>query len=134
MTHLDYIELNINGYLLKENAIVEYCQKQHDTKWNRTAYFMIDWLDSNSKIKLQTSGSTGVPKTIEVQKIQLLQSAAATAKYFNFSEGEVGGFSITDKIYCRKNDGSTCIVQQVAFKKVIEPTSHPFEFISDEEK
>lgn len=133
MTHLDYIELNINGHLLKGNAIVEYCQNSTTQNGIELAHFMIDWLDSNSKIKLQTSGSTGVPKTIEVQKIQLLQSAAATAKYFNFSEGEVAVLALPIKYIA----GKMMVVRALYSKlhlKVIEPTSHPFEFISDEEK
>ncbi|WP_375241965.1 AMP-binding protein [Lacinutrix sp.] len=45
--------------------------------------FLIQWLDQSKTITLNTSGSTGVPKTITMQKRAMVNSAIATGVYFN---------------------------------------------------
>lgn len=133
MTHLDYIELHLNGHVLKGNAIVEFCKNSTLQNEIDLGIFMADWLDSNPNIEVQTSGSTGIPKIIAVQKKQLLQSAAATTKFFNFLEGEVAVLALPIKYIA----GKMMVVRALYSKlhlKIIEPTSHPFNSISDDEK
>jgi len=50
--------------------------------------FLKQWYSDSLYIEIQTSGSTGKPKTIKVSKIQMLNSASATCKYFNLNEGD----------------------------------------------
>src|SRR5699024_2963764 len=45
--------------------------------------FLVEWLSDSNTIKLTTSGSTGAPKPIYLQKQHMINSAIATAKYFN---------------------------------------------------
>ena len=45
--------------------------------------FLKQWLDQSKTITLNTSGSTGVPKTITMQKQAMVNSAIATGVYFN---------------------------------------------------
>lgn len=45
--------------------------------------FIIDWFDVKETIKVKTSGSTGVPKTILLQKKAMIASAESTGIYFN---------------------------------------------------
>ena len=47
--------------------------------------FVLDWIDSSSTLKVQTSGSTGVPKSIELRKEYMTNSALATGSYFELS-------------------------------------------------
>lgn len=49
--------------------------------------FLLDWLDNKSYIKVKTSGSTGLPKTIKLQKQHMVNSAIATGDFFNISVG-----------------------------------------------
>lgn len=44
--------------------------------------FLLDWLDDEPFILVNTSGSTGVPKTIKVRKEHMINSAKATGKFF----------------------------------------------------
>lgn len=44
--------------------------------------FLKDWFSNQETISVQTSGSTGVPKTIELRKEFMVNSAIATASYF----------------------------------------------------
>lgn len=45
--------------------------------------FILDWLDPSETIKLQTSGTTGTPKLISISKQAMVESALATANFFN---------------------------------------------------
>lgn len=47
--------------------------------------FLLDWIDDSPTLMVQTSGSTGVPKSIELKKEHMVNSAIATGKYFNLS-------------------------------------------------
>jgi len=49
--------------------------------------FIAQWIDSNPEISLQTSGSTGTPKTVLMSKQAMVNSAIATAAYFNLESG-----------------------------------------------
>ncbi len=51
--------------------------------------FLESWFDEGTTtITAQTSGSTGLPKTISLQKSQLMASARATADFFHFNSGQ----------------------------------------------
>lgn len=44
--------------------------------------FILDWLDGNDYVPMQTSGTTGAPKPIRVSKKAMVASALATGEYF----------------------------------------------------
>lgn len=48
--------------------------------------FILEWLDENDFITVKTSGSTGIPKSIKLQKDHVFNSAEATVKYFDLKE------------------------------------------------
>lgn len=50
--------------------------------------FLADWCDDRSILQVKTSGSTGVPKVIELQKEQMVHSAQATGSFFDLKEGD----------------------------------------------
>ena len=45
--------------------------------------FLADWLDSNETLSAKTSGSTGMPKTIDVNKQAMVHSALTTGNFFH---------------------------------------------------
>lgn len=45
--------------------------------------FMLQWFNESSFVKVKTSGSTGVPKEIQLKKRHMLNSAKATGNFFN---------------------------------------------------
>ena len=51
------------------------------------ARFFEEWLNLEETVKVQTSGSTGVPKLITISKQQMINSAQATGSYFKIGEG-----------------------------------------------
>lgn len=48
--------------------------------------FILEWLDENDFIIVKTSGSTGIPKEIKLQKEHVFNSAIATVTYFDLGE------------------------------------------------
>lgn len=50
--------------------------------------FLLEWFDDNSYIDMQTSGSTGVPKTVRISKNAMVESAIATGDFFDISPGQ----------------------------------------------
>lgn len=48
--------------------------------------FILECLDNKDFINVNTSGSTGNPKQIDLKKQQIINSAIATIKYFNLKE------------------------------------------------
>ncbi len=86
--YLNYTSLTINSHLLQGEEIIAYCRNGHNEALLPVADFIEEWLDPSPEIQLRTSGSTGTPKTITVRKDQLLASAAMTAAYFDFKEGQ----------------------------------------------
>ncbi len=49
--------------------------------------FFLKWLDNSRYITVYTSGSTGEPKAIKIDKKHMINSAKATGKFFNTLEG-----------------------------------------------
>ncbi len=50
--------------------------------------FLLDWIDKKNTIVLKTSGSTGIPKNIRVEKQYMVNSALATGSYFDLRPGQ----------------------------------------------
>lgn len=72
-------DLEVLGYdLVKEGKPFE--QKIGD--------FLLNWLDDKPTLEVKSSGSTGAPKLILLQKNQMVNSALATGAFFNLQKGE----------------------------------------------
>jgi len=50
--------------------------------------FLLAWASDAPFVEVQTSGSTGIPKTIRLKKQQMVNSALATGKYFGLKAGD----------------------------------------------
>jgi O-succinylbenzoic acid--CoA ligase len=50
--------------------------------------FLMDWLNGKEQIAMRTSGSTGEPKTVLIQKEKMMNSALASAEYFKLQPGD----------------------------------------------
>lgn len=50
--------------------------------------FILDWIDNKSFVVVNSSGSTGIPKSIRVLKSHMLNSAIATGDFFKLCPGD----------------------------------------------
>lgn len=50
--------------------------------------FILDWFDDKPYLEMNTSGSTGIPKIIRVEKQAMVNSALATGDFFDLQPGK----------------------------------------------
>ncbi len=69
-------------FFLNKDDLLEY------TKLNLSEVhtFLKEWFDAKEYIKVNSSGSTGNPKQIELKKEHMINSALATGKFFDLSD------------------------------------------------
>lgn len=87
-SYSDYTSITLNGTFLKGAEIEDFCKRQNNDFLLQVASFINEWLNADPYISLKTSGSTGIPKIILVEKNKMLSSAARTAEYFDFKKGQ----------------------------------------------
>ena len=78
--HKDF-KLNNNSFATVDELLV-YTSRFS----NVIGHFFKDWFSENSFLNVNTSGSTGAPKSIQLQKKKMQNSAFATGKFFSLKE------------------------------------------------
>lgn len=81
----------LNGYHLNRSDLcqIAYCFiKEGDAYEKNMGNFILDWFDKKSYIELSTSGTTGTPKLIRIEKQAMVSSAMATGDFFNLKPGD----------------------------------------------
>ncbi|MWB96120.1 AMP-binding protein [Flavobacterium sp. GA093] len=81
----------LNGYHLngKELSRVAYSYiKEGDLYEQVIGEFLLDWFDNKDYIEVTTSGSTGLPKQVSLQKKAMIESALATGDFFDLKPGD----------------------------------------------
>jgi O-succinylbenzoic acid--CoA ligase len=63
--------------------------EQEELYINQSLEFCQNWLKGQNSFTLQTSGSTGIPKIIKVNRSQMEISAAATGKFFGIESNPI---------------------------------------------
>lgn len=86
--------------------------------------FFIDWLDSNDTISVMTSGSTGVPKNIQLKKEAMVNSALATGVYFNLKPTQKALHCLPSNFIAGKMMLVRAIVLGLEID-IVEPSSKP---------
>lgn len=95
MTKITYKNIHnrfkLNGYhiTLDEMFYVAYCYvKEGEPYEQHVGNFLLDWFDDKSYIELSTSGTTGTPKIMKIEKQAMLDSALATGDFFDLKPGD----------------------------------------------
>ncbi len=89
--------------------------------------FLIDWFDDKSYIEMNTSGTTGAPKLIRVEKEAMVSSALSTGDFFDLNPGN-------KVLHCLPVDyvaGKMMFVRSFILgldMDFVEPNSHPLEY------
>ena len=88
------------------------------------AGFLMDWYNKESFVEVKTSGSTGNPKIVQLQKAHMINSAKATGEYFNLPES-------TSALLCMSPNyiaGKMMLVRAITLGwhlDIVEPASNP---------
>tara|TARA_B100000768_G_scaffold15588_1_gene14420 strand:+ start:983 stop:2038 length:1056 start_codon:yes stop_codon:yes gene_type:complete len=121
-------KFKLNGAYFKELAF-NFKNKNSLIKNKSLASFLSDWLNDNDQIKLKTSGTTGDPKEIKVDKKAMILSAQSTGRYFNIIAGD-------NALLCLPIDfiaGKMMIVRAIVLGidlHIINPSSYPINKLS----
>ena len=81
----------LNGYHLnaKDLCRVGYSYiKEGDASERAIGEFLLDWFDNKEYIEMTTSGTTGLPKLVRLEKQAMIQSALATGDFFGLGPGD----------------------------------------------
>lgn len=62
--------------------------KEGDPNEQAIGEFLLDWFDEKEYIEMRTSGTTGLPKLVRLQKQAMIQSALATGDFFDLNPGD----------------------------------------------
>ena len=87
--------ITINGVRYQtKTSLLAWCASikslgQDDSERYQLALFLESWLDASSTLQLQTSGSTGAPKIVTVNKSAMVASAKRTLRFFDLQLGGV---------------------------------------------
>jgi O-succinylbenzoic acid--CoA ligase len=124
----------LNGYhiTLEDMFYVAYCfVKEGEPFEKHVGNFLLDWFDEKSYIELSTSGTTGTPKVIKIEKQAMLDSALATGDFFDLKPGDT-------MLHCLPTNyvaGKMMFVRSFILgleMKFVEPNSDPLKNIDEE--
>ncbi|MHA3787164.1 AMP-binding protein [Flavobacterium hauense] len=89
--HFVHPHFKLNGFHLNEDDLKRIAYsfiKEGDFPFEKAVGdFLLDWFDQRDYIEMQTSGTTGVPKLIRVDKQAMINSALATGEFFDLPSG-----------------------------------------------
>ena len=92
--------------------------------------FLLDWFDDKRYIEMQTSGSTGVPKIISVEKQAMVNSALATGAFFDLKPGDRALLCLPLQYVA----GKMMLIRSIILGldlDYVAPTSHPMDRLDD---
>lgn len=103
-------------------------QKQRDFE-TETQQFISQWNEPSDSIEVFTSGSTGMPKNMRVEKTRMVASAKATLKFLGLKSGDSALLCLPIKYIA----GKMLVVRSIigGLKLVVRyPSSRPFRTLS----
>jgi O-succinylbenzoic acid--CoA ligase len=80
----------LNGYHLTKEDLCRVAYsfiKEGEDFEQSVGDFLLDWFDDKSYIDMHTSGTTGNPKTIRIEKEAMVKSALSTGDFFDLQPG-----------------------------------------------
>lgn len=92
--------------------------------------FLLDWFDEKSYIELTTSGTTGTPKVIKIEKQAMLDSALATGDFFGLAPGDTMLHCLPTNYVAGKMMWVRSFILGLDMK-FVEPTSNPLNKIDE---
>lgn len=89
--HNVHNKFRLNGFEFKKDDLCRVAYsfiKEGEDFEKSVGDFILNWFDEKSYIEITTSGTTGEPKTIQVEKQAMVNSALATGDFFDLQSGD----------------------------------------------
>lgn len=125
-------QFKLNGFSFDKEELKEvgYSLVKEGNYYEQTiGDFLIDWCNDYSSVLVRTSGSTGSSKLISLKKQQMVNSALATAAFFELEAGNT-------VLHCLPTEfiaGKMMLVRAMVLGlelDFVEPTSSPLDLVS----
>lgn len=122
----------LNGYHLnaKDLCRVAYSYVKEGDAYERSiGEFFLDWFDKKDYIEMTTSGTTGLPKLVRLQKQAMIHSALATGDFFDLKPGDRALLCLPTQFIA----GKMMLVRSLILGlelDVVSPSLHPLVFNS----
>lgn len=116
---IDFNNLNIN----KLSFTTEFEKKVEN--------FLEEWFSEKTRVNVQTSGSTGVPKIFEIDKKKMVSSAVMTCNFLGLKEGDTALLCLPVEYI----SGKMMVVRSIERKlrlKITDPSLRPIENLDEE--
>ncbi|MGE6355428.1 AMP-binding protein [Flavobacterium sp. NPDC079362] len=101
--------------------------KEGDGNEQAIGEFLLDWFDDKDYIELRTSGTTGLPKLVQLEKQAMIQSALATGDFFELEPGNKALLCLPVKFIA----GKMMLVRSLILGlelDITEPSTQPLAF------
>ncbi len=122
-------KFKLNGFSFTKNDLLRVAYsfiKEGENYEKPLGIFILDWFDPKPYLEMNTSGSTGAPKIIRIDKQAMVNSALATGDFFDLQPGQ-------KVLHCLPTDyvaGKMMFVRAFILgldMEFVAPSSHPFE-------
>lgn len=119
----------LNGYHLNANDLcrVAYSYVKEGDAYERSiGEFFLDWFDKKDYIEMTTSGTTGLPKLVRLEKQAMIHSALATGDFFDLKPGDKALLCLPTQFIA----GKMMLVRSLILGlelDVVSPSLHPLE-------
>ena len=122
-------KFKLNGFSFTKDDLLRVAYsfiKEGETYEKPLGIFILDWFDPKPYLEMNTSGSTGAPKIIRVDKQAMVNSALATGDFFDLQPGQ-------KVLHCLPTDyvaGKMMFVRAFILgldMEFVAPSSHPLE-------
>lgn len=116
-----------NGTSLNKNDLLRLAYdfiKEGEEFERITGEFILEWFNINSFIIVTTSGTTGVPKKIQIEKQAMVFSSLATAEFFDLKHGN----RVLNCLSSNYIAGKMMLIRSIVLgfdMDFVEPTSNP---------
>ncbi|MDA6072638.1 AMP-binding protein [Flavobacterium sp. AC] len=101
--------------------------KEGDGNEQAIGEFLLDWFDDKDYIEMRTSGTTGLPKLVQLEKQAMIQSALATGDFFELEPGNKALLCLPVKFIA----GKMMLVRSLILGlelDITEPSTQPLAF------
>ncbi len=124
-----HMQFKLNGFHLDRDDLcrVAYSFIKEGEEFEKpVGDFLLDWFDSKSYLEVQTSGTTGTPKLIQIDKQAMVNSALATGDFFDLYPGNRALHCLPVKYIAGKMMLIRAMILGLDLD-FVAPSSHPLE-------
>ncbi|WBV61782.1 AMP-binding protein [Chryseobacterium camelliae] len=93
--------------------------------------FLEEWFSDSETVKVQTSGSTGVPKVFDIEKQKMINSAEMTCNFLGLEEGDAALICLPVEYISGKMMVVRSIIRKLKLM-IVDPSAKPIENLSNE--